>query len=325
MIPGMLEPELSAEPAARPDRIVRRGVPSPERLAFVEEIVREISTHTDPQTMVSFFRNRAPHLFGGEGSISMSRRGMAYPRFRITRSSSWKTNVDPWACPDLLPTLEGGRLAELIYAGEPVAMDSVTIDPRDPAREFIGHARSMLALPLYDNGESLNMVIRLSAAPNHFDDVDLAEALLTANLFGRATSSMVTARELKKAYGELDFEMRRVADIQRSLLPTEVPRDVRFDIAVSYRAAARAGGDYYDFFQLGDGRWGMLIADVSGHGTPAAVVMAVLRTILHGECHTCSTPAAVLESANRRLMNQSDRNDGTFVTACDPCRGRHGG
>jgi len=85
---------------------------------------------------------------------------------------------------------------------------------------------------------------------------------------------------------------------------------------VYYRTAARAGGDYYDFFDLGEGRWGMLIADVSGHGTPAAVVMAMLRTILHGRCHNCGTPADLLAEANRQLMDQGDPNDGTFVTAC---------
>jgi len=275
-----------------------------------------MSTLTDPQEMVSYFRDRARRLFGGEASVSLSRRGLTYPRVRVTRNSRSAHEVDPWKQPNLLPVLEGGRLAELIYAGEPRVLSGVSTDPDDPSHAFIGFARSLVALPLYDNGESLNMVIRLSSDPRHFDNVKLADALLTANLFGRATGNLLVARKLEEAYAELDFEMRRVADIQRSLLPTHAPKDPRIDVALSYQTAARAGGDYYDFFDLGDRRWGILIADVSGHGTPAAVVMAMLRTILHGLCHTSSTPAQLFESANRQLMNQSDRYDGTFVTAC---------
>jgi len=55
---------------------------------------------------------------------------------------------------------------------------------------------------------------------------------------------------------------------------------------------------------------------VSGHGTPAAVVMAMLRTILHGKCHNCGTPGDLLAEANRQLMDQGDTQAGTFVTAC---------
>ena len=53
------------------------------------------------------------------------------------------------------------------------------------------------------------------------------------------------------------------------------------ELAVHYQTSRRAGGDYYDFFPLPDGKWGILIADVSGHGTPAAVLMAITHSIAH--------------------------------------------
>ena len=68
-----------------------------------------------------------------------------------------------------------------------------------------------------------------------------------------------------------------VAEIQRSLLPAELPRVPGLELAAAYRPATRAGGDYYDVFERPDGRWAMLIADVSGHGSPAAVLMAIGR------------------------------------------------
>jgi len=310
----MTAPDPSAELFAA--RTFDAAAKSSDQLPLVEEIVREISLHTDPQTMVSFFRRRARSLFGGDGSISLSRRGLETPAYRITRSTTWTHDVNPWEQPHLLPAFSGGALADLIYEGEARSVSDFRAAGDEPAREYLGDVRSLMALPLYDNGEALNMVVRFSNAPGGFDHVNLADALLTANLFGRATSSLVIAKKLEAAYAQLDFDLKRVARMQRALLPSRLPDMAGLDIAVSYRAAARAGGDYYDFFDLGGGRWGMLIADVSGHGTPAAVVMAVLRTILHGRCHTCGTPADLLSEANRQLMDQSDPHDGTFVTAC---------
>ena len=72
-----------------------------------------------------------------------------------------------------------------------------------------------------------------------------------------------------------------VADIQRSLLPQVSPKIPNLELATYYRTSRWAGGDYYDFLPLPDGRWGILIADVSGHGTPAAVMMAITHSLAH--------------------------------------------
>ena len=55
-----------------------------------------------------------------------------------------------------------------------------------------------------------------------------------------------------------------------------LPKIPNLELAAYYRTSRWAGGDYYDFFPLPDGRWGILVADVSGHGTPAAVMMAIM-------------------------------------------------
>ncbi len=302
-------------PLLRSDAVGSRAEAVPDRFDLVVEMVREISLQTDPQAMVSVFRKRTPMLFGGDSSLSLSRRELAAPSFRITRSSRWAEEVDPWIEKDRLPLLEGGLLAELIYGDEPCVLRDMCVTPQDPAYEYLRHARSLVALPLYDGGVALNMVVRMSADPAGFDQISIPDAVLAANLFGRATNNLVVAKALQKAYAELDHEMKRVAHIQRALLPPRLPNIPDVDIAVSYKTAARAGGDYYDFFDLGDGRWGVLIADVSGHGTPAAVVMAMLRTILHTQCYQCATPAELLFSANRQLCDHADGYDGTFVTA----------
>ncbi|MCS7032906.1 MAG: serine/threonine-protein phosphatase, partial [Phycisphaerae bacterium] len=72
---------------------------------------------------------------------------------------------------------------------------------------------------------------------------------------------------------------------------------------------------YYDFFPLSDGRWGLFIADVSGHGTPAAVLMAVTHSIAHGVPGEPDPPSRLLGHVNRQLTRRYTAGNGTFVTA----------
>ncbi len=286
-----------------------------ERLRFVVDTVRELSIHTDPQELIKVFRRRAFRLYGADASLSLSRRDLDRPFSRITRSSRWDEDINPWKEKDRLPLCEGGMLADVIYGDEPCILNGVCICDDDPAYEYLKDARSLVCIPLYERGVGLNMVVRMSYRANYFDPLNLGDAVLESNLFGRATAGLVQAQRAEAAYAELDYEMKRVAKIQRALLPANLPDIKGVDIAVSYKTAARAGGDYYDFFDLGDGRWGMLIADVSGHGAAAAVVMAITRTMLHSQCHEGTSPGKVLSDVNHQLACQAERYDSAFVTA----------
>ena len=123
--------------------------------------------------------------------------------------------------------------------------------------------------------------------------------VMQTNLWGRSVLNSVLRLELKDAYDALDHEFKTVGDIQRSLLPRVLPTIPGLDLAAYYETSQRAGGDYYDFFPLPADRWGIFIADVSGHGIPAAVRMAITHAIAHtrpdpavgpGEIFPISTP-----------------------------------
>jgi sigma-B regulation protein RsbU (phosphoserine phosphatase) len=135
------------------------------------------------------------------------------------------------------------------------------------------------------------------------------------SLFGRATSNLVVSEELQRAYQALDREFKTVGEIQRSLLPAQLPSIPTMDLAAFYRPSERAGGDYYDFFPLPDGKWGIFLADVSGHGTPAAVLMAVTHCIAHMHPGPAIPPAQVLDFLNRHLASLYTHENGNFVTA----------
>src|SRR4051812_12747752 len=135
------------------------GRPWPERLAYVLDTMREMSRQTDPQRMVQAYSARMRQVVKSDRALSLSRRGLASPRFRITRISTWHDAVNPWRSANRLPSFEGGLLGQLIYGDEPVVIDDLHVAPDDPAAEYLAGMGSLVAIPLYDQGVALNMVV----------------------------------------------------------------------------------------------------------------------------------------------------------------------
>jgi sigma-B regulation protein RsbU (phosphoserine phosphatase) len=285
------------------------------RLAIVVETMREMSRQTDPQAMVRAYGRRVRTLMPSDGMVALSRRDLNPPQYRITRSSLWKEQVNPWKDKNRLPLFERGLLGELLYGDKPRIIQDLQVAENDPAAEYLQGQRALMALPLYDSGVALNMVVLLRGNSAGFDPEELPQAVWMGNLFGRATHNLVLAEEVQAAYDMVDRELRVVADMQRTLLPTRLPDIPTLDLAVHYQTAHRAGGDYYDFFALPDDRWGLFIADVSGHGTPAAVVMAIAHCIAHMHPGPPMPPSRMLTFLNEQLIERYTGNNGTFVTA----------
>jgi sigma-B regulation protein RsbU (phosphoserine phosphatase) len=286
-----------------------------ERLDLIVETMREMSTQTDPQEMRRAYAERVRRLIPFDASLSLSRRELTYPAYRITRSTTWKRDINPWKEKELLPFLQGGVLAELLYGDEPRVFDDLRVPDDDPAAEYLSAYRSLLFIPQYDRGVGLNAVMLMKREPSAFRHEQFPEIVWMTNLFGRVTYSLVLAEQLKSAYESVDQEMRVVADIQRSLLPAKAPKIPTLSLAADYQTSHRAGGDYYDFFSLPDGRWGMLIADVSGHGTPAAVLMAITHSLAHSYGGPPTPPGELLSHLNYHLCRRYTSYSDTFVTA----------
>jgi len=286
-----------------------------ERLAQILDLVREMSAQTDPQEMVRAYAERVRRIMPSDGRISLSRRGLASPSYRVTRSTAWREEIDPWKQKDRLPVLEGGLLAGLIYGDEPVIIDDLAVADDDPAAAYLAGHRSLMAIPMFDRGVSLNMVVILQREPAAFSRERLPELVWLSNLFGRATNSLVLSADLERAYRALDREMKIVGQIQRSLLPASLPEIPSLDLAAYYQPSHRAGGDYYDFFPLPDGRWGVFIADVSGHGTPAAVLMAVTHCLAHTQPGPPARPSGLLDYLNAHLTALYTAQNEKFITA----------
>jgi sigma-B regulation protein RsbU (phosphoserine phosphatase) len=159
----------------------------------------------------------------------------------------------------------------------------------------------------------LNWNFQFKRDPEGFTEKDLEEQLLQVNLFGSMTKNLVSLEQNRKLNARLQAQFEEVARVQQALLPKANPQIPGLVFATSYLTSEQAGGDYYDFFELSGGRWGILIADVAGHGPGAATVMAMLHAILHAHPGINDGPAAVLEYANERLY--AAQMEQSFVTA----------
>jgi len=120
-------------------------------------------------------------------------------------------------------------------------------------------------------------------------------------------------QELASAYKTLDEELRVVADLQKSLLPSPLPEVEGFKFASHYSPSLRAGGDYYDFLQLSKLHMGVLIADVSGHGAAASMIMAITRVVMRAFVQDLLSPGGALTVVNDVLVEHVPTDQ--FATA----------
>ena len=110
----------------------------------------------------------------------------------------------------------------------------------------------------------------------------------------------------------LNTELEMARQIQLSILPHSIPKLAGLDIAAHYLPMTSVAGDFYDFIQIDDKHIGILIADVSGHGLPSALIASMLQVALTGQADHATEPAKVLLGLNRALCGKFTQN---FVTA----------
>ena len=99
----------------------------------------------------------------------------------------------------------------------------------------------------------------------------------------------------------LDHDLQIARDIQRILLPAEAPSVNGFEINGINVPARQVSGDYFDYIKIDDERLGVAIADVSGKGVPASLIMAICRSVLRSQAMANSSPTDVLRKVNRQL------------------------
>jgi sigma-B regulation protein RsbU (phosphoserine phosphatase) len=203
-------------------------------------------------------------------------------------------------------------------------------DSRPPdwmlAEGFRGHA----VVPLIVEGIPLGALMMNAREPRLIDDNEMHFLQLMANQAAMAIqNAKLREEELRRKEMEASLSVART--IQHSMLPSSPPQVAGWEIAVHYRAAQQVGGDFFDFFEVGDETrsrdrppLGMVIADVADKGVPAALYMALSRTLIRTTGIGDRTPAAALKRANELMLKDSQAD--IFLSAVfailDPKSGR---
>ena len=214
----------------------------------------------------------------------------------------------------------------LLSAPGPVALDGLQLD--SPALRDLRAAGVKLVVPLVIQGEligTFNLGPHLSDEEYSVDDRRLLEKLAAQAAPALRVAQLVREQEAEvRARERLEQELRLAHLIQQQFLPKKVPDLPGWQVAAFYRPARHVGGDFYDFIDLAEGRVGLVVGDVTGHGVPAALIMATTRSAIRSEAPRLVSPGAVLARVNEILHGDMPSN--MFVTCLfallDPVRGR---
>lgn len=182
--------------------------------------------------------------------------------------------------------------------------------------------RAILCAPMLVQDRLLGAVyVDTAMKAGTFTPADLG--LLNA-VCGLAGTAIENARLYQVAVekGRMERELQMARDIQQGLLPGEMPAFESYEVTARWRAAREVAGDFYDVFRLEDGQLGIVIADVSDKGAPAAMFMAVARTMIRSHAHSGITPVETLARTNDLIL--ADAESGMFVTVFHSVFGKDG-
>ncbi len=217
--------------------------------------------------------------------------------------------------PRALPAEAGALLRGL---GGPRCVDAL---PAGPTREALARDRFALVVPLAA-GERVSGLLAVGERPAGRaygeEEVDFAAALARQAQAALEAAHLHRVR-IEKERQDRDLQIAR--EIQRGLFPRSLPRVPGFDLAAVSHSCYEVGGDYYDFIPLEGGRLALVVADVSGKGTPASIMMASVHASLQAMAGS-ARPTQMLERLNRFLYEntQTSRYVTLFYGELDPRR-----
>lgn len=214
------------------------------------------------------------------------------------------------------------------FQASPGVIDLTTLQLDSPLVTRLRAEGARLLVPLLSQGELVGLITlgpRRSEQEYASDD-----KTLLLNLATQAAPALRVAQLVRQQRAEAR-ERERIAQelqvarlIQQTLLPRAIPDVPGWAITPYYEPAREVGGDFYDFIALPDDQLGLVIADVTDKGVPAALVMATTRSVLRAAATRLESPGAVLARVNDMLVPDIPAN--MFVTCfygvLDPATGR---
>jgi serine phosphatase RsbU (regulator of sigma subunit) len=196
---------------------------------------------------------------------------------------------------------------------KPLRIDNLAQDDRfSLSADESQNIRTVMCVPVLARGKLIGVLIMTNKKTGEaFSDDDLRLLSIIAAQSGqliRNAELQTEATEKKKLEHEMDLARR----IQLELLPESDPKSDFLEIASLFRPHAAVGGDYYDYIELDTDKTGIVVADVSGHGPSAALLMSMIKGVLHSVAENFSSSQKAMDQMNK-IVSQIIPSD-MFIT-----------
>lgn len=198
-----------------------------------------------------------------------------------------------------------GLVGQAAQSGEGILIENARDDPRvirheDPSLEV----RSVIVVPIHFRDRNIGVLAIVNPSDGGaFGETDFSLSESLAEQAGLAIHNLdLMSSQIEK--NKLDTDLSLAKEIQSMLLPSRVPKVPNLQLATVYRPAQKVGGDLYDIFSLGEKRVGVAIADVSGKGIPASLIMAICQSNLRHFARNHASPSEVLRMMNAVMVEE---------------------
>lgn len=284
------------------------GQPSSDRLALLYHLTQTFNSSLDLDEVLNRVMDEVIQATHAERGFVMLLDENDNLVFRTARGMDQSVIRDP-VFQVSMTTVEG-----VARNGEAVITGDAQLDPRFSMRTSVRllGLRSILCVPLKVKDRTLGTIyVDNRVQAGIFTDADL-------ELLSAIASSAAVAIENARLYqvavekGRLESELQMARQVQIGLLPTETPKVDGWEFVARWTPARQVAGDFYDFIPGPEGQVGLLIADVSDKGMPAALFMSLARSILKASLDHNASPAEGMRRANRLIC--ADSSSGMFVT-----------
>jgi len=212
-------------------------------------------------------------------------------------------------------TLEEGEgiVGQVAKTGKPVLVEDANLDPRVVLHKDDSlKSKSLVYAPLIHDDRCYGVLV--VANPTNGSSFSQMDFSLISSLAEQAALAIKNsdAMNLRLEKSRIDSDLHLASEVQELFLTHQFPAYKGIELDAQYLPSAQVGGDFYDFYKLSSTKFGVCVADVSGKGVPASLLMAICQTNLRHFVHKSSQPSVILKNLNQQL-EQRIRQD-MFIT-----------
>jgi phosphoserine phosphatase RsbU/P len=268
----------------------------------LREIARVIGSSFDPGEVLRLILGELRKVVAYDTASIMLLEGDI---LRIGAAQGWDEDQSPVG---VTYPVTGSGAGVVAHTGQPLSYSDLQLAATWVQQGIEAHVRAWMGVPLVARGRVLGVLNIDSRTVRRFSERDVEVATTFAN---HAAVALENAQLYQESVARVEQELEIAQRIQRNLFPRSLSVPEGMEVAATCLPARETGGDFYDVLDLGDGRVGVIVGDVSGKSIPAAMLMAVARSASRSEARNHEVPAVVLVETNRWLVEDVPPN--TFV------------